>query len=97
MKKIMERYNHAFSYVKGYFVLSGVMALGIVIAGILCIIQRVAPFKEIFLGMIIPAMVVVLIATIIVLTTRTKCPPDKRGLLGLILNMSIVGIAATFL
>lgn len=101
MKKIMAKYNHAFGYVKGYFTLCGLVGLGAMIAGFVLLFtgEKVSTgmsAAEMALGMIIPGIILVLIAATIVLTTRKKCPQEKRGMVGLTLSMMIVGLGAAF-
>ena len=95
MKKLMAKYNYAFGYVKGYFTLCGLVGIGAIVAGIILMMQgqpKEAAWRIIGLG-----AVVVLVALVIVLTTRRKCPEDKRGLIGLTLSMMLVGVAGFFL
>lgn len=91
----MAKYNYAFGDVKGYFTLCGLVGIGAIVAGIILMMQGQP--KEVSWGTIGLGAVVVLIALVIVLTTRRKCPEDKRGLIGLTLSMMLVGIAAVFM
>lgn len=101
MKKIMAKYNNAFGYVKGYFTLCGLVGAVAVIAGIVLIIMGDKSSigmsaGEMATGIIVPGIILLIIAVMIVLTTRKKCPEDKQGLVDLTLNMMIVGLGAAF-
>ena len=101
MKKIMAKYNNAFGYVKGYFTLCGLVGLGAMLVGILLLftgdkVSTDMPATAVAGGMIIPGILLVLIAAMIVFTTRKKCPEDKRGVVGLTLSMMLVGLGAAF-
>lgn len=101
MKKIMAKYNYAFGYVKGYFTLCGLVGLASIIFGIVSLFMGdklsgdMSP-TDIFVAAVLPGVVIVLIAVAIILTTRKKCPEDKKGLVGLTLSMMLVGFAAAF-
>lgn len=102
MKKIMAKYNNAFGYVKGYFTLCGLVGVIAIIAGIVFLFMGdksptgISPLVSVA-GIIIPGIIIVFIAAIIVLTTRKKCPTDKQEIVGLTVNMMIVGIGGAFI
>ena len=102
MKKIMAKYNNAFGYVKGYFTLCGLAGVVAIIAGMAFLIMgEKAPVEmssmEIVTAVIVPGIILIFIAVLIVLNTQKKCPKDKREIVGLTVNMMIVGAGAAFI
>lgn len=102
MKKIMAKYNNAFGYVKGYFTLCGLVGVVATIGGIVFLFMgdKVSigmSSMEIATAIIIPGIILVLIAAVIILNTRKKCPAEKQGIVGLTIDMMIVGMGAAVL
>ena len=95
MNKIMAKYDYAFGYVKGYFVLCGFLALGLIGFALWGLISQSIPLGGVF-GLLIAGFIAVGIAVIVILHTRSKCPPDRRGIIGLALNMMLVGFVGAF-
>ncbi len=102
MKKIMEKYGNSFGYVKGYFTLCGLAGLFAVIAGIILAfsenkITEGMSSADVISVLVIPGIILILIAVAIVISTRKKCPENKRGIVGLTLSMMLVGLYASIL
>lgn len=95
MKKIMEKYNYAFGYVKSYLVLAGVCGLGFVIFSLWQLLSGNAPASEALI-LLVSGIVVLGIGTIVLLQTRAKCPLQKRKTVSLILVMCFVAIVGCF-
>lgn len=95
MKKIFAKYNYAFGYIKGYFVLCGLPAIVAIFAALFGMISGKIPGSQ-ALSLLVAGAVVLLIAMLILLATRKKCPLANQAMLPLALNMMLVGLAASF-
>lgn len=96
LKNLMARYNYAFGYVSSFFFFIGTIfgPIGI-IWGIIDVITRHS--TERILDSLIFGLILFLVAVIIFLFTRKKCPEEKKGIVGLMLSMVIVGIYASLM
>ena len=95
MKSIMAKYNYAFGYVKGYFVLTGLVGLGCVVFALGAMLTRYMPVD---MGLVLAAIgaAVAGVAVLIVVHTRSQCPPERRGIAGLVFSMLAVGVVGAF-
>lgn len=99
MKKIvtniLKKYNGAFGYHKACFAAAGIPAIALIVYLIWEIFfrktaEKTAEETAIVTGLLIAGIVVLLISVLIILHTRAKCPPDRKNVVVLLLNMVAV-------
>ena len=95
MKSVMAKYNHAFGYVKSYLVLAGIAGVAFLLIGLLQLAFGDLEGKD-AVPMIVGGAVVALLGTLVLIQTRSKCPENKRGIVGLVLTMAVVAVVGCF-
>ena len=95
MKSVMAKYNYAFGYVKSYLVLAGIAGVAFLLIGFLQLIFGDLDGKE-AIPMMIGGAVIALLGALVLIQTRSKCPENKRGIVGLIFTMAFVAVVGCF-
>ena len=97
MKKIvtniLKKYNGAFGYNKALFGAAGIPAIALIVFAVWGLLNMGDSQEEMLggiVGSLLAGVIVLLISVLVILHTRSKCPPDRKNVVVLLLNMVAV-------
>lgn len=93
MKKIvtniLTKYNGAFGYNKAVFAAAGIPAVILILFAVWAFIAKKATTSA-ALGSLLAGIIVLAIAVLVIWHTLSKCPPDRKNVAALLMNMVAV-------